>query len=138
MTDIDVDYKRALTLLEQVVKERGDDFIYGANRNSPDGTAACKYDSESINGSCGVGRAIQILDEDIYSTLVNVERRGGVSFGVSAVPDAVRPYHALRFTAKAHRLLREFQLYQDGGVPYIDALNNAINVAEGMDDTFHD
>lgn len=138
-----IDLDEAVTLLEKVVADRGEDFIY----EKPDNDR-CLY-AYAGEPSCGVGYAIFLADRQAFEQVVKIEQKVGHSFPASDFSDEfdneqeVDDYGYnlereqeevesvdLRFTPQAATLMVVFQQEQDNGEPYGNALYRAKRAVE--------
>lgn len=134
-----IDYGCALELLEMLVAERGEDYVYTAPEYSPDG--ACAYAAEDDDGnltpSCGVGWVVYTIRPDLLTVLHGVDPRYGGRFTGIAASSVLREYlpdHGVIFDADAMKLMQAFQYNQDRDIPYGTALRQAkINHLVGVD-----
>lgn len=134
-----IDYGCALELLEKLVAERGENYVYEAPEYSPDG--ACAYAGEDADGtltpSCGVGWVVYTIRPDLLSVLHELDPGYGGRFTGASASSVLRdylPYRGVIFDADAIKLLQAFQYNQDRDVMYGAALRQAkINHLVGVD-----
>ncbi len=118
MTDI-ITYESALEALKAVVAEKGEDYVYAwVDRN-------CLY-THNGKPSCGVGHVLHRLGVDIErfeGTTMNAQTFDRVAYNLN-------DFSVTKITQSAIDLLREFQLQQDDGRTWGEALGIAILSAE--------
>lgn len=114
----------AIRALREVVAERGPEYVYVApglrdpkydeyhNALSDD----CKYVEADGTPSCAVGVVVSKLDPEAYKGLVEFE---------GDTPQLLVNHGAIRATSGAVRVLNVFQIEQDAGNSYGDALFGA-------------
>ena len=119
--------EKALALLEQVVAERGKNFIYKGVPSDTIIVSDCVYavriGRAAATPSCGVGLAVQLWHPATFKRLAKDEElRGG------APVEEMFERLGIPLDDGADILLTEFQLQQDAGKRYGDALRSAKSV----------
>lgn len=112
--------KIALQMLEEVVEERGEDFVYEA----PLEQDMCVYmddtsDERDPVPSCGVGLLLYKLNPDFTDAILEEGLNGA---GMDQIAPRLRSMGEVQFTRSAVAVLLEFQLKQDFSTPYQAAL----------------
>lgn len=132
-----LDYDCALEILEALVAERGDDFIYEAPGADGDGNPGCAYAVEdeagNLSPSCGVGYVVHAVAPHLLPRLHRLDPGEHRYTGVAAEP-ALRDYLPLNaedglglvVDSRALFLLKAFQFHQDARVPYRESLRRAV------------
>jgi hypothetical protein len=125
-----ITYEQALGTLQELVAEKGEDFVY----RSADG--ACTYSTVEGESSCGVGYVIEKLDRPVFD-MIRVAEWGEApylehiphQFPVSEIEEYISwtDEDGSLYDDKAAHLLAAFQSHQDVKTPYGQALEDAIS-----------
>lgn len=135
---ITIDGKRAIELIEQVVRLKGEDYEYP---NAKSGL--CSYADEYGGPSCIVGYALNIagVPEEVLPALDSAEidyigESGEKPFGTSISElystKALRDIASVELTSTAAAAFQEAQKRQDNGKPWVEALTGAKEVVNGL------
>jgi hypothetical protein len=117
MFDFSLNYKEAVELLNRAVAEKGEDFVYPANRSDPN-TPACVYFAEGAP-SCIIGHVLAYKG-------VPAEKMEGDP--INAAP--VVSLHIAQDDSTAC-LLIDAQINQDAGIPWGEAVALAVQHLQG-------
>jgi len=115
---IHIDTQYAITLLKQVVEERGEGFSYKV----PQGATRCLYEWQG-SPSCGVGAALHKAGVPVH-VLAKLDDACG-----EIADDETREFlqeNQVILTPDATRVLWGFQGSQDNGANYASALRAAL------------
>lgn len=118
MSDKTLTYERAKELLLQVIEGR-EDYVY--QNPNPEWPDSC-YNHWNGKPSCLIGHAIAADGIDLVGEV------GDELDAAGAVRDSYR-----RWEENAVRLWTKAQTRQDGGVPWGEAVKDAIEIIEGED-----
>lgn len=115
-----IDGNEALTVLGEVVREKGEGYVYGA-----DGTDTAGY--SCMNWLClgeGEPRSAMCIAGRVYDRLGVLDKVGGAAI-VHSVALELEERGILKFTESAKLVLRTAQVMQDGGHTWGVALASA-------------
>lgn len=114
-------YADALADLQALVAERGEDFVYQSPEPDSTDLPTCRYEFDGLP-SCGLGK---VFGETWAVPLSVLE---GLDTGTS--PGQALKDEGHLMTRKAWTLLFAFQDRQDSGLPYGEAIREAIATTE--------
>lgn len=118
-----IDGPQAVALLERVVSERGEDFIYNNARS--DGGGECLY-FRHHRPSCGVGLALSYIGvPDTALHAMDTEFENKTAFVSKEIQKYLFDTQGVEFDVEAVAVLTRFQQEQDHGAEYGAALTSA-------------
>lgn len=121
---ISISYEQARDLLELAVEERGADHIYKRRRNPGGQLAQCTYYGPDGTPDCIVGWVLNRLG--LRYDYCQSYNGSGVEHLIS--------HMEIKCDLKTACLLTAAQIYQDDGFTWGDALANAVEQTQHMDD----
>lgn len=125
MAAIEITRELTATLLEEMVAEAGEDFVY-AKRQTNTGAPACRYVWQG-EPDCGVGKFLHTLGVP----LTELEDADKYNFGggqpARSLLDRLEQEGVITIDWVSKRALAEFQYSQDMGSAWGTALRHALN-----------
>lgn len=122
---IEIDYDKAIELLERAVAEKGADYVYAsfAKEVSKNDSTCLYVDPETGAPSCIVGHVVSYLDSDLLPEISEWETEATDDTTVFSL--AGRLEDRLHFTERALATLTLAQQSQDNGITWGRALEYA-------------
>ena len=112
--------------LEKVVAERGLDYTYKSDRH----IGGCWYSTEDGEGSCAIGKIIEVVDPDLFQEVATQEEEAGESCGIYAL-FAELGFGHVEMDETTMRLAQVAQTMQDRGYRYEAVLELTRLVRDG-------
>jgi hypothetical protein len=120
-------YDETLAKLKEVVKAKGEDFVYYGDPNHLT-DPSCFY-VKNGEPDCGVGHVL--IAFDVPSYLLESEGGFGYMFAEGVLAELARRGIAV-FDSQSRSLLMTFQRHQDAHIPWGESLQRAIKYTEGL------
>jgi hypothetical protein len=130
-----IDAQTVIDTLREVVAEKGEDFVYvdsSGTKADPDGLARCMYVHNRLDNPVP-GCAVGVVHFKLFNELVPEDMEfdtPAIRGEWNSLKSDVEKFWGERYSSNARDLLVHFQIHQDAGTRYGDALRFTLEYAE--------